>query len=230
MPISSDTRAGTLGAIVELFILDASAVGGPVYRFANQKNQLGNDIVWAGATYTAIPIKAFGFDKAVNGAIPRPTIKVSNVAGFLIGVLDTYDDLVGAKLTRQRTLAKYLDAVNFPGNTNPHASTSEKFEDEIFYVQRKVLQNRLEIEFELSSSFDLEGLMLPRRLIIPICPWIYRSAECGYLGGAVAKQDDTATAILAEDKCGKRISSCKLRFGTNATLPHGGFPTAGVTR
>lgn len=230
MGISSDTRSPNLGAVVELFTLDASAIGGPIYRFSNQKNQLGNDIVWGGVTFTAIPIKAFGFDKAVNGSIPRPTIKISNVLGFLIGVLDTYDDLVGAKVTRQRTLAKYLDAVNFPGNTNANASTTEKFEDEIFFVQRKVSQNRLEIEFELSSSFDLEGLKLPRRLIIPVCPWTYRGAECTYSGGAVAKQDDTATAILAEDKCGKRISSCKLRFGANATLPHGGFPTAGIVR
>src|SRR6185436_7754424 len=33
-----------------------------------------------------------------------------------------------------------------------------------------------------------------------------------------------------QEKCGKRLSSCKLRFGENAELPFGGFPGAGLIK
>lgn len=36
--------------------------------------------------------------------------------------------------------------------------------------------------------------------------------------------------ILKNDKCGKRLQSCKLRFGLNGSLPFGGFPGANLTR
>jgi phage-related protein len=32
------------------------------------------------------------------------------------------------------------------------------------------------------------------------------------------------------DQCGKRLDSCKLRFGEGAVLPYGGFPAAGLVR
>ncbi len=40
-------------------------------------------------------------------------------------------------------------------------------------------------------------------------------------------QDDRIVLTAAEDRCGKRLTSCKLRFGTRA-LPFGGFPSAGL--
>jgi len=35
---------------------------------------------------------------------------------------------------------------------------------------------------------------------------------------------------LAQDVCGKRVSSCEVRFGTNAELPFGGFPAAALIK
>jgi lambda family phage minor tail protein L len=41
------------------------------------------------------------------------------------------------------------------------------------------------VEFELAASFDLAGIRAPRRLCIAnLCNWVYRSAECGYIGDA----------------------------------------------
>ena len=34
----------------------------------------------------------------------------------------------------------------------------------------------------------------------------------------------------AKDKCGGRLTSCKLRFGANNPLPYGSFPAAGLIR
>lgn len=64
-----------------------------------------------------------------------------------------------------------------------------------------------------------------------ICPWGYRSPECGYTGGPVAKADDTPTSDPALDDCSHRVSGCRLRFGSDpAGLPFGGMPAAALVR
>jgi phage-related protein len=40
-------------------------------------------------------------------------------------------------------------------------------------------------------------------------------------------QNDDIVASQSSDRCGKRLNSCRLRFGTRA-LPYGGFPSAGL--
>jgi len=143
----------------------------------------------------------------------------------------TYQDLVGAKITRKRTLAKYLDAVNFEGGVNPTADPSAEFADDVYYVDRKSRETRDVVEFELAASFDLEGVTLPRRQIVQnVCPWRYRGTECGYTGTVYLDANDQAVGSSSLDVCGKRLSSCKARFGQNAELPFGGFPAAGLIR
>jgi len=41
--------------------------------------------------------------------------------------------------------------------------------------------------------------------------------------------NDQPTTIIASDVCGKRLSSCRARFGFGE-LPFGGFPAAGLLR
>jgi len=87
------------------------------------------------------------------------------------------------------------------------------------------------VEFELSSPLDLVGVMLPRRVIIQnVCPWVYRGAECGYAGSTYFDTNDNPVGSLGQDVCGKRLASCKARFGTNGVLPFGGFPSCGQYR
>lgn len=168
-------------AIIELFELDGTAFGGDLLRFHAGTNQLRQSIVWQGNTYTPFPLQATGFDYSGNGQLPRPKMVVSNVSGAITLLVLTYDDLLGAKVTRKRTLAKYLDAVNFPGATNPAADPTAEFGDEIFFIDRKVTENRDIVEFELAAAFDVAGVRLPRRQIIQnICTWKYRGGECGW--------------------------------------------------
>ena len=127
-------------------------------------------------------------------------------------------------MVRIRTLKKYLDG---EAGADPHA----KFPDEIWYVDRKANENRAAVEFELASKFDLAGVMLPRRQIIAnVCQWQYRSGECGYTGSNYFNDQDQIVGTLAQDVCGKRVSSCKLRFGDTAELPFGSFPGAGLVQ
>jgi lambda family phage minor tail protein L len=232
MAIKQDIQGFAPSEIIEMFELNATAQGGSVYRFTSGQSRItpNGAIQWQGLPYTAAPIEAEGFEWTSQGTQPRPIIRVSNVLGVLIPLLTSYDDLIGAKLIRKRTLAKYLDAANFPGG-NPTANQNEYFPEETYFVDRKRSENKFQVELELATPLEVHGVMLPRRRIIAnICGWEYRSAECSYAGAAVAKLDDTATSDPLQDKCGKRIKSCTLRFGTGNVLPFGGFPGAGLLR
>jgi phage-related protein len=382
MSILGDLQKQNGGAWVELYELDATAQGGSVLYFHAGTNGLSTSVVWQGNTYAPFPINASGFE--ISGQqMPRPKLAVANVSGAITALLQT-SDLLGAKVTRRRTMVKYLDAVNFPAqrnlltrtagiggtgwtnesysgtlttnysvapdgtttatyynlvggysyqqitltagvtytfscyvrgtpatgkgigvwsyavagiiatstqainnstwtrctvtftaNTtsnfammvvgvpanvfrnvevwgaqleigaltdyqpvlgatfsrNPTADANSHLADEIYYVAQKTQENHAIVEFELGSPIDLEGVTIPRRQIVAnLCLWQYRGDGCGYAGGAVADEFDVPTAVLANDKCSKRLSGCTLRFGSNSELPYGGFPSAGLTK
>ena len=229
--IESDIQKLNPGALVDLFELDATALGGEVLRWHAGINGLGNDIVWQGNTYARFPVEASGFAKSGQGQLPRPRIKVANVTGLIGALTRELNDLVRSKVTRRRTFIRYLDAVNFPGSVNPSADPNCGFPDEVWFVDRKVSENGIFIEFELTAAFDVIGVQLPRRQCIQnVCTTKYRGPECGYTGGPVADITDAPTSNAAQDQCGKRLASCKLRFGQYAGLPFGGFPGTGLVR
>lgn len=219
-------------AIIELFelTLDSTLHGSTdTYRWHNgcNANVTGN-VTWNGNTYTRLPIQAEGFDYTNTGTLPRPTLTVANLDGtvstllLLVNATTPGNDLGGATVKRIRTLKKYLDG---EAGADPHA----KFPDEIWYIDRKSGESRDAVSFELASKFDLAGVMLPKRQVIAnICQWKYRSTECGYTGSNYWDINDQAVGTLAQDRCGKRLSSCKLRFGETAELPFGSFPGAGL--
>ena len=168
--------------------------------------------------------------------MPRPTLTVANNDSqitailLLVNAVTVGNDLAGAEVRRIRTLKKFLDAANFAaGNSNadPYAS----FPEERYFIDRKASENREQVTFELASKFDLAGQKIPKRQCIAnVCQWEYRSSECGYTGSNYFDINDNAAASLAQDRCGKRLSSCKLRFGTNGELPFGSFPSVGLTQ
>lgn len=170
-------------AIIELFELDLTDLGGEVYRFHAGTNELTQNVVWNGVSYVRYPVAASGFEYSGNGQFPRPKIAVSNVLSAISTLVLLYGDLHGAKVTRRRTVAKFLDAVNFTGGVNPSADPEAEFEPDVYFVDRKSAEDRERVEFELASACDLMGVRLPRRQIIQnMCTWKYRGAECGYTG------------------------------------------------
>jgi len=215
-------------ALVSFYQVDLTTLDGPILYFTNERNELGQNPTWQGQVYTAIPIEVKGFELRGNGQFPRPTLKLSNYAALMSGLAKQYQDLVGVKFTRKRTRLKYIDAVNFAeGNVSSDPNTY--YPNDIYYVDRKITEGKLYVEWELASALDISGIMLPRRQIIQnTCTWKYRSAECSYAGGDVADTHDVASDL--PDVCGKRLNSCKLRFvGSSAVLPYGGFPGASMT-
>lgn len=256
--LSGDFQTSNPSAIIELFELElVTAIHGTneIYRFHAGTNLLNNgDIIWRNNSYLKFPIEADGFEYSGQGALPRPKLRVSNIFGTVTAIILSLPvGLEGAKVTRIRTLAKYLDSANYPASgdvllledsdillledggsillepTSPTEDTSAEFPREIYYIDRKSSENRNLVEFELAASFDLAGVRAPKRQCIAnLCPWIYRSAECGYTGTDYFDAADQPVLSADGDVCGKRLNSCHLRFGQNAELPFGGFPGVGT--
>ena len=172
--IVSNLQNTNPSAIIELFTLqlDSSLHGATtIYRFHNGSSLKDNgEIVWAGNTYQRFPIKAEGFAFR-QGQLPRPTLTVSNALGTITAILLTVNtttagnDLTGATVTRIRTLARFLDAVNFPGDINPYGTpdNTAEFPQEIYKIDRKSAENRDTVQFELASVLDLAGIRAPNR-------------------------------------------------------------------
>ena len=172
--IVSDLQNINPSSIIELFTLTLNSTlhgASTVYRFhAGSTLNSNGEIVWAGNTYQRFPIKAEGF-AFQKGQLPRPTLTVSNALGTITAILlnvnstTTGNDLTGATVTRIRTLARFIDAVNFPENVNPYGTPdpTAEFPQEIYKIDRKSAENREFVQFELAAVFDLAGIRAPKR-------------------------------------------------------------------
>ena len=239
----SDLQQIAPSAVIELFELELNAAQHGVnetYRFHAGVNATGNngDIIWNSQAYMRFPLEAEGFEYSGQGQLPRPKLRISNIFGNITALILTLPNgLEGAKVTRIRTLGRYLDSANFPASgdilltedsfallledsssilldpTNPTEDPTAEFPREIYYVDRKVVETRDVIEFELAAVFDLIAVRAPKRQCVSnVCQWKYRGPECGYVGNAYFNTNNQPVATLALDACGKQLSSCELRF------------------
>lgn len=128
-------------------------------------------------TYTAIPIEIEGVDVTTKGVTARPVVTISNILTDFETAISplNYQDLVGKKLYRRRTLRKYLkDGSADPGSGNAPI----EFPRQMWVIDRVEQEDALQIAFELSSPFNTEGLVLPYRVVgHNACPWQYQGAS-----------------------------------------------------
>jgi len=228
-----------------------------ILRYHAGLNGISETIKFGGLSYPAVPVEVDGFEFSAKGTLPRPTLRVANVNNAITSLMLTYS-VLAAKVRRIRTFVKFIDSTNFNqqvsftreadvedflttqgGDTlieqsfNDTADSDAKIV-ETWYIDRVASENLQFVEFELAPKIDLTNLALPRRTIEEFCPWKYRGTECGYQGDACFTVTDQAIAggTLADrkaaDSCGKRLSSCRLRFGLRDDLPFGGFVGARI--
>jgi len=170
--VFSNLQSINPSAIIELFTLQLSTAlhgANTIYRFHAGSNLNANgQIVWAGNSYLRFPIQASGF-AFQRGQLPRPKITISNATGLISSILLSVNettagnDLTGATVTRIRTLAKFIDAVNFADGTNATADNTAEFPKEIYSIDRKATETRDIVEFELAAPTDLAGVRIPGR-------------------------------------------------------------------
>ena len=172
--VTGKTSQSTCGNVS--FNVNARIANQNVYLFHSGNNMKDSlDIVWQANTYSRMPVKAEGFKYSGKGKLPRPTLTLSNLLGTITSILQltnqttALSDLAGAKVTRRRALSKDLDEVNFPSNVNPYKSgsvdPSAELPREVYFIERKVIENRNIVQFELVSSFDLFGVSAPKKLV-----------------------------------------------------------------
>lgn len=197
----------TPDSIIELFEIDFSSIqsdfqifedelginisGEAVYRFTSMING-NNPIVWNGNSYQPLPVKMEGFEHKSQGGLPRPKFSIANPQGLFSRIIYSNQDFLNCKVTRKRTFARFLDEENFQnrnlnqdfensfGKSDPRAS----FADDIYFINKKTLENKDRIEFELVSSLELQNAWVPARTVMSnYCNWTYRcDIGCGYKG------------------------------------------------
>ena len=213
-PPNAEVFKPQLPQIIDLFTLDITPIlpsGSPdqaIYRFANWSQVNGADVVYQTNTYTALPLEASGFELNTKGQLARPSLTFANVGLGITALTNTYEDLVGATVQRIRTLTTYLDGAE-AADPNAYWGPDE------WIVEQKSSETKLAVSFQLTIPFDLEGRSLPgRRLLREQCQWRYRSnIGCHYSGSNYFNANDQSVASLSNDVCGKRLDSCRLRFG-----------------
>lgn len=144
---------------VELYILDCSNIGGSIYHFSPNLNADGTGVIWGGITYSPISISTNGWEISAAGTQFKPTISISNVNKVLLTSVITLGDIIGAKLTRIRTFATFLDAGATP-------DTSQFFPADIYFIDQKTSHDHTLITWQLSSIIDRFGMQLPGRQVL----------------------------------------------------------------
>lgn len=119
-PVVTEIQTLEPSAVIELFSMDMSAVGGPVVNYHGGTSGKLTAVVWQGVTYYPFPVQASGFEFNGRGQLPRPKITFANVTSAITALILQYGDPIGCKVTRKRTLAKFLDAANFPLTATAH--------------------------------------------------------------------------------------------------------------
>lgn len=191
-------------SLITLFEIDASDLaldsgiisssqydsGGLIFRFHNNIKLGTSSIFWQGYEFIAAPIKAEGFEVASKGTLPTPKVSITSseegipFLALLKEKIRQLDDLIGAKITRIRTFAKYLDAQNFTNSSVVEGFSPDpnvEFPRDVYYIDRKAAENKYIITFELASILDVQGLVLPTGTVLnDKCRWNYRGCGCFY--------------------------------------------------
>lgn len=230
--LSATIQSARPGALIALFRLDVSPLGGQVMYFC-QAAKNNAPVTFGGIVYQPVDVEFSGMEVNAGGALPRPHIKVPNTNGVFQQIINQYGDLLGVELRRVRTFARYLDGA-------PDADPGKYFGPDAFRVERKVKESPIYIEWELSANIDNEGKQLPgRQCIRDTCMWRYRQfnantgdfdysrAQCPYAGTLYFDRNNNPVASPADDRCSRHLTGCEARFGTTEALPFGGFPGLG---
>lgn len=173
-------------------------------------------------TYEPYLIETSGFEITGSNKLPNPKIVFSNLPlykedgslrkrGKFTSFNNLHDDLIGFRLTRIRTYRRFLRAID--GVQQSTYAPSAHFTPDQWWFNRKIEESIKSCAYELASVFDVEGIRFPRRRMYSnYCPWVFKGPECGYTG-------------TSYNFCPKNLEACKERFGEDANLPFGGFPT-----
>ena len=165
--------------LVELFELEVTT-GNYIYF-----TSYVTSVTFDGNSYIPLPIEFTGYESKSEGAYSRPRVSFANILTTFRDAIGSNDILIGKKLIRRRTLASQLDS-------DPPVELPRQ----VFIIDRIEVETALQVTFELAAPFDLAGVSLPGRYIIPsTCAWVYQGA--------------------AQDKVGEKLGGCTWKVANN---------------
>jgi lambda family phage minor tail protein L len=232
--IKSDVQEATPGKIVELYMLDATDQGvGAIIYFTAGTVSGTSSVQHNSITYSPLDVQIEGMEYTSQGQLPTPTVTIGNISKTIQAEVIAHNDLLGAKLTRRRTFEKYLDG-------QPEADSSAIFADDVYYFNRKTSHNKYLIKWELASEISYEGQQIPGRVVLrDICTHTYRmwdtgagdfvAGTCDYSGASYYDEYGNVCGA-SDDKCGKKLSDCELRYDVAEDKPFRGFPGVAKVR
>lgn len=201
-------------AVLEFFRLYPDTVVKPdVFVPIHAGSIFGNNVTWQGVEYIPVPIETEGFEINGNGQLSRPKIRIANKDYLISNLLQNNFDFKNAKVIRKRTFLKYLDNVNFDGN-NPFGDQdyTAEISNESFLISQKTAENKVFVEFELTSPLDLENFETTnRRILAKYCYWTYRGCGCNYNGIPIEQEN----GYNFTDSGGNNIDVSSNSFGLN---------------
>ena len=139
--------------------------------------------------YLTIPLEIKGIELSSSGAAARPTLSIANIPALSRSLgpnestlidegIYKNEDLLGTVVEYRTTLSTHLKV---SGDT---PASPIEFPSHKFIVDRVASENRILVEFELASVFDIDGVTVPFRQINGrYCPWEYQGRFLGNRGG-----------------------------------------------
>lgn len=138
---------------VELYIFDGRNIDPTLYFLFTPSSDTPLDFGTYGK-FTPFPLIMEGSEVTTDQQ-PRPRLTVANVTKVLQPFIQQYQDLANMKVTRIRTLSKFLDDGIEPDDT-------QHLPIEKYFVNAISSFNKTAVVFELVSSLDIPNVKFPR--------------------------------------------------------------------
>lgn len=230
------------GEILTLIEIDGTKFGAQVYRIHNENVQytpeelmkaLQNgtlppkEIVFQGEKYGARPFGISGISFTSNGKASKPVLTLSNIDSQVSAMIRSYNGMMQAKVTIWITSKEMMQE---DGTVKPGA-----YRKLVYYIERPSYCNQSIARFELTSPYDMDGIMIPPRVSQSVCYWAqrgwYRSGKgCAYNGRKMFDKDNNPVTDPSLDYCAGTVTACKIRFGEDQELDFGGCAVASLLR
>ncbi len=212
-------------AKIRLVEVDLTSMGGSIHRFHSGMNEVFKPVSWQGFVYEPFPTKIDGVQRKAKGTSNRPTLVLSNITGVVTGLFHKHQELVGAKVIVRDVYARFLDPINFKSGKNSEYDPMQEYVS-FFEIQKPANLNRQYGSFEMSLPMEADKAVIPAHIITTsTCQWIYKGEGCRYSGAKMFNRKDEPVTDVSLDVCGKRESSCTLRFGEDTAIPIRIFPS-----
>lgn len=176
----------------------------------------GANVSFGGQEYSYAAVHIGEVAQDASGDTGNTVLTLTNKDNFISTLCTLYNDCVGAKVTRIKTLRSFLDGQPLE-NPDGHITRN------VFIVNRKSGLDDEYGQFELRPMSSIEGKKIPRQVCLKnICLRTYRvwdavaedwiMGTCPYAGANMFTRAGAVTTDETQDQCSFDLKGCDLRY------------------